>query len=313
MAATLVLTRGELQQAVDSAGLVTELRSAMAGYQEGGPGSRVRSEPSRTVTAMVLAPGLAPGIPAYTVKVHAKNLGRRPALTGVICLHDLHSGDLLAVLDSGWLTAVRTAAGAALGTLVLARPEASTVGVIGAGEQGRAQLRALASVRRLSVVHVHDPDPGAARAVAESIEGIGVLRDVPVHVHPTARAVAGESEIVLMATWSRTPLLGRADVRSGTHITSLGADEPGKAELNDDLLAASLVVTDDEQLCGDVLAKVDTTLPRLLRYERPGRTNPGQVTVYSPVGLPLQDLVAAWHAYQRARARSLGAYLDLER
>jgi len=55
-----------------------------------------------------------------------------------------------------------------------------------------------------------------------------------------------------MATWSRTPLLGRADVRSGTHITSLGADEPGKAELNDDLLAASLVVTDDEQLYGDV-------------------------------------------------------------
>ncbi len=108
-----------------------------------------------------------------------------------------------------------------------------------------------------------------------------------------------------MATWSRTPLLGRADVRSGTHITSLGADEPGKAELNDDLLAASLVVTDDEQLYGDVLAKVDTTLPRLLRYERPGRTNPGQVTVYSPVGLPLQDVVAAWHAYQRARARSL--------
>ncbi len=99
---------------------------------------------------------------------------------------------------------------------------------------------------------MHDPDPGAARAVAESNEGVGALRDVPVHVHPTARAVAGESEIVLMATWSRTPLLGRADVRSGTHITSLGADEPGKAELNDDLLAASLVVTDDEQLYGDV-------------------------------------------------------------
>jgi len=82
------------------------------------------------------------------------------------------------------------------------------------------------------------------------------------------------------------PLLGRADVRLGTHITSLSADEPGKAELNDDLLAASLVVTDDEQLTGDVLAKVDMTLPRLLRYERPGRTHPGQVTVYSPVGLP---------------------------
>jgi len=245
--------------------------------------------------------------------VHAKSLGRRSALTGVIYLHDLHSGDLLAVLDSGWLTAVRTAAGAALGTLVLARPEASTVGVIGAGEQGRAQLRALASVRRLSVVHVHDPDPGAVRAVAESIEAVGVLRDVPVHVHPTARAVAGESEIVLMATWSRTPLLGRADVRLGTHITSLSADEPGKAELNDDLLAASLVVTDDEQLTGDVLAKVDMTLPRLLRYERPGRTHPGQVTVYSPVGLPLQDVVAARHVYQRARARSLGTYLDLER
>lgn len=196
----LVVTRGELQQAVDVAGLVAELGVAMVGYQEGGSARRVRSEPSESVTAMVLAPGLAPGVPAYTVKVHAENPGRRPAVTGVICLHDLHSGDLLAVLDSGWLTAVRTAAGAALGTDLLARPDASAVGVIGAGQQGRAQLLALASIRRLSVVHVHDPDPGAVHEVVEAIQGAGPLRDVPVHVHPTPRAVAAESEIVLTAT-----------------------------------------------------------------------------------------------------------------
>jgi ornithine cyclodeaminase len=82
---TRVLTRGLLRDCVDLPVLAEELRQALMGYDgDTGVAHRLRSQPHPSVTAMVLAPGLAPGVPAYTVEVHAKNPDRRPAVTGVI-------------------------------------------------------------------------------------------------------------------------------------------------------------------------------------------------------------------------------------
>jgi len=308
---TRVLTRGQLRDCIDLPVLADELRRAFTGYDDdAAPAHRLRSQPHPSVTAMVLVPGLAPGVPAYTVKVHAKNPDRRPAITGVICLHDLSAGDLLAVLDSGWLTAVRTGVGAALGTHLLARPDSGDVGVVGAGVQGRASLRALSALRPLTSVRVHDVVPEAAVAFAEEIE-----RDlgVPVRCCPGAAEVAAVSDVLLVATWAREPVLDGDVVRPGTHVTSLGADEPGKAELSSSLLERALVVADDRRLASAVLPRVDTTLGAVLRGGHPGRSSGEQVTVYSPVGLPLQDCVIAWHAYRRAMERGVGIEADLER
>ena len=306
---TRVLTRGQLRDCVDLPVLAEELRQALTGYDEdAGVAHRLRSRPHPSVTAMVLAPGLAPGVPAYTVKVHAKNPDRRPAITGVICLHDLTTGDLLAVMDSEWLIAVRTGVGAGLGTHVLARPGSGDVGVVGAGVQGRASLRALSSLRRLSSVHVHDVVPEAAAAFAEEVEGeLGV----PVQVRSSAAEVAGACDVLLVATWGREPVLDADTVRPGTHVTSLGADEPGKVELAPSLLDLALVVTDDRRLASTVLSRVDTTVGAILRGEHPGRQTDEQVTAYSPVGLPLQDCVIAWRAHRRAAARGVGLAVDL--
>ena len=78
------------------------------------------------------------------------------------------------------------------------------------------------------------------------------------------------------------------------------------------LLAEALVVTDNEELAAPVLPRADTTLGQVLRGEHPGRESADQITVYSPVGLPLQDCVIAWHAYRRAVAAGLGTSLHLE-
>jgi ornithine cyclodeaminase len=293
---------------VDLPVLAAQLRRALVLYQEDGQAQRVRSQPSRLVTSMVLAPGTAPGVPAYTVKVHAKNPRRRPALTGVMCLHDSESGDLMALLDSGWLTSVRTGVGAALGTDELARRDARTFGVIGAGEQGRAQLAALRALRASSSVCIFDLDPAAAASLADELQESGV----DACTATTVQDVAAACDVLLLATWSRTPVLVLRDVKPGTHITSLGADEPGKVELDPQLLAAACVVTDDADLAAPVLPHVTTTLSRVLRKEHPGREKREQVTVYSPLGLPLQDCVVAWHAYERARDLGLGTRVSLE-
>ena len=135
----------------------------------------------------------------------------------------------------------------------------------------------------------------------------------------SAAEVAARAEVVLLATWSRTPLLRLADTRPGQHITSLGADEPGKQELAGEFEAALLAV-DDRPLAAamGVLAAAglpaeaaQATLGEILRGEHPGRTDPGQRTVYGPVGLPWQDLALAWLAYQEAERRGLGIEVDL--
>lgn len=278
---TLVL--GAADVVIDLPRLADELAAALQAPAVGTP-MRVRAEVTADVTAMVLMPGLAPGIPAYTVKVHAKNPSRAIAITGVICLHDL-DGDLLALIDSGPLTALRTGLGGALGAHVLARPDARHVTVIGAGAQGRAQLEALLALRRIESISVRDTNPLAERKFLAWAEELGLRAGRP-----------DGPEIVLMATWSRAPIL--TEVPPGTHITSLGVDEPDKVELGPELLARSLVVVDDRTLA---LVRSSATLGEVLRGDHPGRTHEDQVTVYSPVGLPLQDLVIAWHVYQNAR------------
>ncbi|GAB2842551.1 ornithine cyclodeaminase/alanine dehydrogenase-like protein (mu-crystallin family) [Lentzea nigeriaca] len=90
-------------------------------------------------------------------------------------------------------------------------------------------------------------------------------------------------------------------VPPGTHVTSLGADEPGKVELAPELLSGALVVVDDRALAH---VAADTTIGAVLRGEHPGRTSEDQVTVYSPAGLPMQDLVIAWHVFRNASRKS---------
>jgi ornithine cyclodeaminase len=140
-----------------------------------------------------------------------------------------------------------------------------------------------------------------------------------------ARAAARDADIVVLATWSRAPLIGDADVAPGAHVTSLGADEPGKAELSPALLKSAGVIVDDTRLAltsgafgtaglsaGDSVG----TLSDVLRGTVPGRTSDSQVTVYTPVGLPWQDLALAWAArtagrWRRAPAASSISFPDM--
>jgi ornithine cyclodeaminase/alanine dehydrogenase-like protein (mu-crystallin family) len=260
---------------------------------------------------MVLLPGTAPGIPAYTVKVHAKNASRQPALVGVICLHDYQTGDLLAVMDSGWLTALRTGMSAAIGTHELAHPEADIVGVVGAGVQSRALLSAFSGLRSVRSVHIYDVDSSAAEDFGQHVRAV---YDTQVVQHDSARSVTSAATILMVATWSRESVLMVDDVVPGTHVTSLGSDEVGKLELDRHLFTDAFVVSDDLSLAEGILPRIDTTLSSVLRNEDGAelRADRGRITIYSPVGLPAQDCVVAWHAYSAALKLSLGTWRDLE-
>jgi alanine dehydrogenase len=304
---TVLLARRDIERLLDCSAALRSLTSAFIAARSGGilP-QRVRTLLPHDGTATALLPGLIEGIPAYTVKVNAKFPKASPALRGVVALHDLDDGRLLALLDSASITAWRTGLAAAVATHALAPASASTVGVIGAGAQSRMMVRGLAHLRAIESLTIYDLDPCRSRAFADDQK---LVVNAPVVVAECLRQVTQQSDILLLATWSTSPLLHRADLREGMHITSLGADEPGKAELAVDVLRDSWLVVDDRALAlatgavGNVgLGEevIDATLGQILAGECPARQGGEQVSVYTPVGLPWQDLALSWPVYQAA-------------
>jgi alanine dehydrogenase len=309
---TLLLSRMDLERVLDTGACLEALRRGFLAAPPGIAAQRIRTDLPGPGTATVLLPGLAPGVRAYTVKVNAKFPGSRPALRGVVCLHDGDNGELLAVLDSATVTAWRTGLSAALATDALARPAARTVAIIGAGAQSGLVIKGLTALRDWDHLAVCDLNPGRARLLARRA-------GVPARLASDPRDAARGADIIVAATWSRTPLLDHGDVAPGAHITSLGADEPGKAELTPELLAAGRVIVDDVELAlssgalGTAAlsaADIAGTLSQVLHGTIAGRQADDDITIYTPVGLPWQDLILAWTAYHHATAASMGQEFD---
>nr|WP_246422148.1 ornithine cyclodeaminase family protein [Nocardiopsis mwathae] len=302
----MILGRSDLLGVLDTHTCLDRLWSGFTAEPGAIEGRRVRTDLPGPGTAVALLPGLLPDVPAYTVKVNAGFPDARPAVRGVVCLHDLAGGELLALLDSATLTAWRTGLAAALGTHSLARYDADVLGIVGCGAQAGMFTRGLVGLRPISELVVTDIDRERADAFAGRCS---TEFGVPVRIADDAPAVAAQADIVLTATWSRRPLLDLHDARPGAHYTALGSDEPGRAELSADLLRAARVIVDDPGLAlsggpvgGTALDRsdIDGTLRDILTGALAARESADTVTVYAPVGLAWQDLALAWLAYRAA-------------
>ena len=163
-------------------------------------------------------------------------------------------------------------------------------------------------------VWVYDLHPEAAHLYAKRRVSEGYLCEVA----PTVASAVRAADVIITATWSTTPLLTASMLPLGAHITTLGPDSPGKAEVDADLLEAARVVVDDLVLAramGSLDAWPDrsfsaVSLTGVLLNEAAGRRDADQLTVFGSVGLPFRDLVAAWHVFQAAHRRGLGPLLS---
>ena len=306
----LLLSASQIRGLIDPRKLLDDLRHAMRAYATSAQprGKRTHSPipSSQPHSVMIVFPGLVPGIPAYTVKVNAKLPQSVPSVRGVISLHDLESGALLAVMDSITITAIRTGLVGGLAADVLARKSFDTVAMIGAGTQGREQLRALKLVRSFRNVRVFDTNPERAKALGRELADL----DASFTVAHDVRTAVKDAGVVITATWAKQPIVTRDMIAPGTHITAIGADEPGKAELDRALIAGSKFVADDADLAVEMGAlagvglgreSVHCTLGDALNGTRV-RTGDDDITVFGSVGLPCQDLPAAWMVYQTAKS-----------
>lgn len=314
---TLVLTRAEVARLLEPHLLLEAIRAGFVAAT-GADISPQRAHsrlPQNSASATVLFPGLLPDVPAYTVKVQAKFLGSSPAIRGLIQLFDIHTGELLAVLDSGHLTALRTAAAGAVAADVLARKDAGHVALIGAGVQNTWQLELLTYVRQLHTVTVYDTAP---LKTGPFVRRLAAKTDAKLIPADSLTEAVADADIIVTATWARDPFLYPEFLRDGAHVTGLGADEPGKAEVSAALIRSSRFFCDDKTLAvrdgaiGSVGLNEDAItgeLGEVLSGRIAGRLG-SELTVYGGVGLAWMDLAAAWTVYQEALETGIGQRID---
>ena len=245
-------------------------------------------------SATVIGPGTLPTIPAYTFKVNSKFPAQDPALKGVVSLFDRKTGDLLAQLDSGEVTSIRTGLSAALASHCLAQ-ETDQVCLIGVGRQNKVQLEFLMKFRHISKVTLYDPSKeSVARLHNQFKDRLDIIDKKSV------QEACFDQKMILMATWSKNPIIDLKDVLPDAHITTLGADEPQKVEVSKKLVNNAKLIVDDIPLNLRMGTPGNLGLPKDCIagtigtiYSAPEQlsTLKGKRTIYSPVGLAFQNII----------------------
>ena len=262
--------------------------------------------PGRRTTALVM-PAYLPRTERIGVKLislcednPAKGLPLAQAVTVVM---DAANGTPLAVLDAGYLTAVRTGAASGVATDVLARPDARVAAVFGAGVQGRTQLEAVAAVRPLRKAIVFDIDARAASAFAAEMSG-----RLGLEVEPAASPEAlREADIVCTATTSAAPVFADADLKPGAHINAVGSYKPHVREIPGETVRRAAVFVDERRSCldeaGDLIIPlrqgliggdhIRAEIGEVLAGLKPGRQPEDGITLFKSVGNAVLDLAVA--------------------
>ncbi len=243
-----------------------------------------------------------------------------PNIQGTIALYDGENGYPLAFMDSIEITINRTGATTAVAAKYLARPDSQTATICGCGNQGRVQLRYLKQVLPIETAFAFDLQDGIAKNYAEEMgEALGIT---VTPVEDLAAAV-GASDVCVTCTPSEEFFLKQEWVPTGAFVAAVGADSPGKQEIDPRLMASSTVVVDILEQCANVgelhhaIAAglmdgddVHAELGGVIAGQRPGRSSKDEITIFDATGTGLQDAAGAAAAYERAVARGTGSFFD---
>ncbi len=235
-----------------------------------------------------------------------------PATLATIVLMDSQTGQTLAVMDGGYITAMRTGAVTGLATKYLARANAKVAGVMGAGVQARTQLWGMAEGADLDKALVFSLDPPEAQKAfaSESSEALGI----PVEVAGSGRELVESVDILSLATTATTPIIDADWVKRGLHINGIGSHAVGVRELDTATVVKSKLVCDQVDAClaeaGDIQIPIEEgalspddiygEIGELITGSKAGRESDDEVTLFKSVGLSIQDISAAHYVYQRA-------------
>ncbi len=258
--------------------------------------------------------GAAPVYSLKTVAIFPANSARGlDPHQGFVALFDGETGETRAIMSASAITAVRTAAVSGVATRLLARENASTLAILGAGFQAGAHLEAMRAVREFDRVLMWSRTPGRAAAF-EGVEEVA-----------SAEEALRDADVVVTVTSSLEPVLRHEWLKAGAHVNAVGSSIPTARELDTaTMVAASLFVDRRESTlneAGDYLfplregaltpAAIKGEIGEVLIGSVAGRRSDDELTVFKSLGLAVEDLAAAEHVLRRAEAENVGAVVSL--
>lgn len=240
---------------------------------------------------------------------------------GLVLLFEVEHGQPVALLDAAEITAIRTAAVSGLATRLLARPDASSLAILGAGEQASSHLAAMLAVRKLKRVRVWARDRDKAAVFAQSE---GAKHGIPIEVADTVKDAVTQADIICTVTKAREPILLGEWIEPGTHLNIVGSSVAATAEIDTPAVLKSRFFVDYRSSTitegGEYLRalRAGAITPEHILAEigevangsKAGRTSPNDVTLYKSLGIAPEDLASAHYVLQKARERGVGQVID---
>lgn len=279
--------------------------------------------------------GLALYMPAYlkkmgalackVVTVYKNNPAKHglPTTIGKVLLQNPETGEVICIMDGGYLTAVRTGAASGVATRYLAREDkGQTAGIFGAGVQARMQLWAVKLARDIGKAYVYDL---SAEAVEKFIGDMSKQLDLEIIKAGSPDQILEEADIICTATSSPTPIFDGDKVKIGTHINGIGSHTPKARELNTAIIQRSKLIADSYDAClkeaGDIMIPIEegaidknhmfAELGEIIIGKKASRENDNEITLFKSNGLAIQDAATAKLVYDKALEAGIGTEVKL--
>ncbi len=248
-----------------------------------------------------------------------------PRIIASVLLLDATTGQTQAILEGGWLTAMRTGAVSGLATSLLARQDADILALFGAGVQAPMQVQAIHAVRPLQELRVVNRNEEHYHQFVINVQRLLGSSCPRISRASSAHAALSGALLVACATTATMPLFDWSDVTPGAHINAIGAFTPEMCEVDAETLAHARIVVDDRESAlveaGDLLQALSSgrisgaedwiELGELVRGTQQGRQTADEVTFFKSVGIAVQDVAVALHIYTRARELGIGFEIDI--
>jgi ornithine cyclodeaminase len=303
-----ILTSDDVRAIVTMTDAIAAVRDGFIALSSGKSTVPIRGVMNTPDGTMLTMPAHIEGDPVSVMKlvsIFPENPARGlPTIYAAVMVTSAETGEPLLLMDGRALTAIRTGAASGLATDLLAKPDASILGVIGTGAQARTQVEAVCAVRDIRDIRLYSRTTPQTMA-DEILDRYGAT----VTVTSTARDAVAGADVIVCATNSSTPVLHLADVKPGTHINGVGSYTPTMQEVAADIVTApnTKVVVDHRESvweeAGDLIiprdaghfkeADVHAEIGEIAAGTRPARISDDEITFFKSVGNAVQDAVMA--------------------
>ena len=328
----LILNASEVRQALPMDQTIAAMKDAYAALSDGRAEVPLRArlpiEPHQAVSLFMPAyvqDHSGDSLAVKIVSVFPNNTSiNLPIIHAAVLVLDSGTGRILALLEGGTLTAIRTGAGCGAATDLLARPDSRVAAIFGAGVQSRTQLEAICTVRPIETVWVYSPSAPQVKDFISAMAGKGPIPKRLLVASSPQKAVA-EADIISAATTSSTPVFDDIDLKPGVHINAAGSYTPEMQEIPAETIKRALVTVDSKdsvlaetgdlpQPIQDGLITADhihAEIGEIVLNRKPSRQDDDQITYFKSVGVAVQDALAGRLALENALKLSLGRHVDL--